>query len=419
MIHSEFLFFDLIKLYKNTTDEDSVNLKRLEEAFYTLESLISDGIGIYLDYVFEEELEKLESVHDDLFVIDEDCIGFIDVDIDFIENELLRSYTDEEVRLDAAIPEFVYNICIYHALGIDPPLNEYEELFNDNATVIQNYLMLAYQENQNGFISKYSFMMLKAFREYLEHQLNGLKVLDVAKVNAVAAHYNNLFLLDSDSDYVNANWYVVLFGKSENQMKSLYYDRIYHFVNEEYGYDEEEEEVTSEDIPREATYIDEVDFFVHYFTILFKDYLLLLDKGSVKDILTTKKYLLIAISPKLEEYYLETGSIDDLDFPPLKKEWLTDTSFNYFYLIAVEQLSSFLCKDADIQDEVQADMITSALFIKAFLNLCINEEMRKDIQDRIIYSAFYKNPDYSFATSLVDDIIFKEKGLELNRNTTC
>ena len=188
---------------------------------------------------------------------------------------------------------------------------------------------------------------------------------------------------------------------------------------EEYGYDEEEEEVTSEDIPREATYIDEVDFFVHYFTILFKDYLLLLDKGSVKDILTTKKYLLIAISHKLEEYYLETGSIDDLDFPPLKREWLTDTSFNYFYLIAVEQLSSFLCKDADIQDEVQADMITSALFIKAFLNLCINEEMRKDIQDRIIYSAFYKNPDYSFATSLVDDIIFKEKGLELNRNTTC
>ena len=418
MIHSEFLFFYLVKLYKDTTDEEYVDLKRLEEAFYTLEELIGDGMGIYLDYVFLEELDKLESKHDDLFVIDEDSIGFIDVELDFIEEELLSRYDEEETELDNVIPEFVYNICIYHALNIEPPLDEYQELFNTNATVIQNYLLLAYQESKNGNISKYSFLMLKSFHEYLEQQLKKLEDLDVAKISVVTAYYNNLFLLDSDNDYINANWYVVLFGKSEKQKKSLYYDFIYHFINEEYG-DDEEMDVTSDDISTISTYLDETDLFMQYFTILFKNYLLTMNKSLVKDLLTIKKYLLVAISPQLEEYFLEDYSIDDLGLPPLNKELLTDTSFNYFYLIAVEQINSFLCKDRDITEQVQADMITSALFIKTFLELCINEEMKYDIENKIIHSGFYKSDDYQFASSLVDEIIFKEKGLGLDRNTTC
>ena len=72
-----------------------------------------------------------------------------------------------------------------------------------------------------------------------------------------------------------------------------------------------------------------------------------------------------------------------------------------------------------MNDEVQADMITSALFIKTFLELCINEEMKYDIENKIIHSGFYKSDDYQFASSLVDEIIFKEKGLGLDRNTTC
>ena len=56
MVHSEFLFFQIIKLYKETTGEDKLQLDKLERAFYSLEEIISNYLGISLEYVFYEEL---------------------------------------------------------------------------------------------------------------------------------------------------------------------------------------------------------------------------------------------------------------------------------------------------------------------------------------------------------------------------
>ena len=59
MIHSEVMLLEIMKLYVKTTKEESLELEKLKKAFYTLEELIGNRLGIQVDYVFDEELEKL------------------------------------------------------------------------------------------------------------------------------------------------------------------------------------------------------------------------------------------------------------------------------------------------------------------------------------------------------------------------
>ena len=212
---------------------------------------------------------------------------------------------------------------------------------------------------------------------------------------------------------------MILFSKNEMQQHFLSYERLSHSINdedEEYEQDQEEEsEFSFDDLPTEVTYLfDEISFFLRYYTVLFNEYLKQIEDGEVKTNLNIKKYLLIAIQPEMEEYYLENGTIDTLKLPELKQEWINDQSFTSLYLIATESVDSFNYMDATITNEIYADMIIRGLFIRSFLDLCGNNENLEDIKARICNSNFYKNPNYSVATNIVDDIIFRTKGMELS-----
>ena len=69
-----------------------------------------------------------------------------------------------------------------------------------------------------------------------------------------------------------------------------------------------------------------------------------------------------------------------------------------------------------MNDEVQADMIISSLFIRTFLDLAVDEKAKKDIRDRMIHSKAYHHPQYTIAASFIDQIIFNQEKLDLDQS---
>ena len=51
--------------------------------------------------------------------------------------------------------------------------------------------------------------------------------------------------------------------------------------------------------------------------------------------------------------------------------------------------------------------------METVLKAVVNSENIEDIKTRICNSTFYKNPNYSVATNIIDNIIFRAKGNEL------
>ena len=127
--------------------------------------------------------------------------------------------------------------------------------------------------------------------------------------------------------------------------------------------------------------------------------------------------MLISINSDIEEYYLQNKTIDSLQLPELKKEWLTEQSFTSLYLLAYESVLFLNVKDDMMQDDVYSDMVLRAIFIRTFLDLCISEENVLSVKNKIMQNDFYRNNDYKVANQLIDEVIFPVKGPTLSRNT--
>ena len=430
MIHSELMFFEIIRLYTSYTGKEQVDYEKLESAFYSLEELASNFFQISVHYVFEEELENLEEQYGFLFTIDSEGIGFSVEDANVIRAEIYSHLAGEDIQFDADLDIVIQNMSIYHDLDIPAPTKDYQEIFDCNATIIKNYSVLAKQESRTGKISLASFFLLKSFVEYFTQFYGKLRYEDFPKLKVVFAYYNNLYLLDGDSDVINASWYVALFSKDENQMKSLFYDRLFMLVsNEEEEYEDDAEELEEympgdesdeddflfDDITVSENDYDEEDIFFQHYLVLLNRYLKGIDKGAIKDILTMKKYLLIAINPNIENHFFLHGSIDNLELPQVEQYEIAESSFMFLYLTCREVVDNFHYRDSEVNANIYADMIISAIFIRSFLDLCIDVSALKEVENQITSSEFYKNSEYKLATSLVDDIIFKED-LHFSRN---
>ena len=427
MVHSEIILLEIIKLYVNTSGNDVLELSLLEDAFYTFEEILGNNLGIPLDYVFDEELERLESICEGFITIDEKDMTFLDDDaLELLEDQVLLALEDENMELDQCVPEFVYNIGLYKNLGIMPPIEDYQTILNTCFTIMKDYQLLAYQEAKNGKINLHLLSLIKVLKEKYQEIYAEFSHYDIFKIKVVLAYLNDLYLLDGDSDFINSAWYIILFSHDQNQFKSLGYERLFHSINEEEEdyekIDEEEENNFFDDIEdidsmsaiKETTYLDdEIKFFISYYTIVFNQTLKEIPFSDAFIDLMFKKYLLIAIQPEIEDYYLQNGSIDALKPPILKQEWINEQSFTSLYLVAAESVDSFNYRDGNITNQIYTDMITRALFIKSFCDLCGNKENIEDIKTRICNSTFYKNPNYSVATNIIDNIIFRAKGNEL------
>ena len=412
MVHSEVLFLKLIHLYQIFTDETKVDIESLEQAFNSLVYLCSNHTDIPVELDFLEELKKLEENYDDLFLIDDDFVGFKDYDALTMHIMIFEQIQDEATELDQEIDSIIQNFIIYQDLHIPIPFNEYEYLFQINSNIIFYHLVLANKESNNTCQLK-DAKLLKFFTELLDYHLLLLDEEDYIKVNSILTYYNQKYL--SDNMFHNANWHVAMFG---NNVAPLYYDRVFRSLNEEIvleDYQDEENELDNLIEFDDTEYLDEQNYFISVYTFRLEEFLPAVTDKRVRELLNVRKHLLMTINSDMENDYAETGTIDISKMPKTDESLFTNDSFSSFYSIVLERIQDLNCLDRNITSEKYASMIMSAIFIRTFLDLSIDKEKEQEIARQITSRDFYKQTSYSTASFLIDNIIFYQNGLGLQR----
>lgn len=412
MVHSEVLFLKLIHLYQIFTDETKVDIESLEQAFNSLVYLCSNHTDIPVELDFLEELKKLEENYDDLFLIDDDFVGFKDYDALTMHIMIFEQIQDEATELDQEIDSIIQNFIIYQDLHIPIPFNEYEYLFQINSNIIFYHLVLANKESNNTCQLK-DAKLLKFFTELLDYHLLLLDEEDYIKVNSILTYYNQKYL--SDNMFHNANWHVAMFG---NNIAPLYYDRVFRSLNEEIvleDYQDEENELDNLIEFDDTEYLDEQNYFISVYTFRLEEFLPAVTDKRVRELLNVRKHLLMTINSDMENDYAETGTIDISKMPKTDESLFTNDSFSSFYSIVLERIQDLNCLDRNITSEKYASMIMSAIFIRTFLDLSIDKEKEQEIARQITSRDFYKQTSYSTASFLIDNIIFYQNGLGLQR----
>lgn len=412
MVHSEVLFLKLIHLYQIFTDETKVDIESLEQAFNSLVYLCSNHTDIPVELDFLEELKKLEENYDDLFLIDDDFVGFKDYDALTMHIMIFEQIQDEATELDQEIDSIIQNFIIYQDLHIPIPFNEYEYLFQINSNIIFYHLVLANKESNNTCQLK-DAKLLKFFTELLDYHLLLLDEEDYIKVNSILTYYNQKYL--SDNMFHNANWHVAMFG---NNIAPLYYDRVFRSLNEEIvleDYQDEENELDNLIEFDDTEYLDEQNYFISIYTFRLEEFLPAVTDKRVRELLNVRKHLLMTINSDMENDYAETGTIDISKMPKTDESLFTNDSFSSFYSIVLERIQDLNCLDRNITSEKYASMIMSAIFIRTFLDLSIDKEREQEIARQITSRDFYKQTSYSTASFLIDNIIFYQNGLGLQR----
>ena len=412
MVHSEVLFLKLIHLYQIFTDETKVDIESLEQAFNSLVYLCSNHTDIPVELDFLEELKKLEENYDDLFLIDDDFVGFKDYDALTMHIMIFEQIQDEATELDQEIDSIIQNFIIYQDLHIPIPFNEYEYLFQINSNIIFYHLVLANKESNNTCQLK-DAKLLKFFTELLDYHLLLLDEEDYIKVNSILTYYNQKYL--SDNMFHNANWHVAMFG---NNVAPLYYDRVFRSLNEEIvleDYQDEENELDNLIEFDDTEYLDEQNYFISIYTFRLEEFLPAVTDKRVRELLNVRKHLLMTINSDMENDYAETGTIDISKMPKTDESLFTNDSFSSFYSIVLERIQDLNCLDRNITSEKYASMIMSAIFIRTFLDLSIDKEREQEIARQITSRDFYKQTSYSTASFLIDNIIFYQNGLGLQR----
>lgn len=412
MVHSEVLFLKLIHLYQIFTDETKVDIESLEQAFNSLVYLCSNHTDIPVELDFLEELKKLEENYDDLFLIDDDFVGFKDYDALTMHIIIFEQIQNEATELDQEIDSIIQNFIIYQDLHIPIPFNEYEYLFQINSNIIFYHLVLANKESNNTCQLK-DAKLLKFFTELLDYHLLLLDEEDYIKVNSILTYYNQKYL--SDNMFHNANWHVAMFG---NNVAPLYYDRVFRSLNEEIvleNYQDEENELDNLIEFDDTEYLDEQNYFISIYTFRLEEFLPAVTDKRVRELLNVRKHLLMTINSDMENDYAETGTIDISKMPKTDESLFTNDSFSSFYSIVLERIQDLNCLDRNITSEKYASMIMSAIFIRTFLDLSIDKEKEQEIARQITSRDFYKQTSYSTASFLIDNIIFYQNGLGLQR----
>lgn len=394
MIHSEIILLELIKLYYDTSSGDCLNLDNLEKAFYTIEELAGNFLDIILEYDFYQEFDKFEEICEDTFYLKDDQISFLDEEaLDLLEDVVLLSLEGEDLTYDGFISDIIHNICIYKDLNIKPCLQEYSTIFYNCLSIVQNYINLAYMESKKGTNSPVLISFMKRLVALYENDYAKLNAKDLDKINVILAYLNDMYLTDDPAIFANTSWYIILFSKDEKELSTLNYLRILNSI--------EEEETT-------LSNYDEDTFFIRYYTIYLNNYLKEIENQDWKEELVLQKYLLISTQPSVEAYFFKEKSLDGLNLPSFPTEWLTTNTFSFFFDVVLKSIDELSCKDQSITNKKHSHMATCALFIRCFLNLSINEEEKKEIEEKILLSNFYHKDGYQIASNLVDEIIFRD-----------
>lgn len=162
---------------------------------------------------------------------------------------------------------------------------------------------------------------------------------------------------------------------------------------------------------------DELNYFLANYILYLNSYINQIENFETKRLLLLKKYLLLSIGDleDTEEYYLENGTLDSLTLPPHIKEWFNPKSFDFLIGNFEEILANIRISNLHITPTVESIIIINLLLLKTYLELSINEEIKKELIAEIINPKYYKNPNYSILTNFIDDIIFSTKSINRER----
>jgi len=440
--HVECLLFELIKLYQESTKEDTISLDRLRNAFYALQDLINKRDEVTETWVFEDALEALQDCcSESIRVTDDELI--IQEDLEILYDEILLSI-EKLSAIDASMDTYAANIKIYQELQIPIPLTETSIYFEINLQIMQIYLMLANYElkgKENKILRLQLHFLLTSLQDIMEKtdrdKLNKLKV--------ACAYYNGLYLSDENAPHLKS-WNIALFGNNL-QLKSLGYKKLLEeislreleldedeerepideldeereFMPDEEGFDESNDPDDYSDIEEEEMSLeDEVTLFLGTLLYDLNSVIKMFKTSLPEEIiegLTIRAYLLLSL-PELEDaesVFIKENQISRPIINPLNK---TQSSFNMFYQRALQCSQELYYQDCDIlkNSNLYTTLIISALFIRCLLKVSPNEDRKEQIKMYLTQENKYKNPTYSIATKLIDDIIFNEN-LDFSRPT--
>ena len=415
ILHSDIMIYELLELYFNITNESTINISNLKDAFNTLQSIINNYENTQINLNFEKSLENFCSKYQDYLDIFNNTL-IINEDLD----DLLDAIIDiniEYSELDATILEYKENIAIYKALDLEIPHEEMQNFFKINKEMIEVYQNIAELETE-GITNNLAIYYLRKLKILLYQEFKSITPNTLIKLKMCCADLNNC--LDPEKEGIeNSNWYLALFGKYQ-ELKKLNYAKIEYLCSEiEYFFeiisDYDEPPITIQEyFTKNINDLEDNNELNIFLTNLFINIHNFINNTplstSIKKTLTIKKYQLLSTPPlkKIENTYLSTGTIPQTT-PNIPKETLTKSSFNVLFNIVIKSVLSLDYSNDEINEnpELYSLIILHSHLIKTYLELSLNEDYKKQITDLITTSRFYNNKEeFSISISIINDIIF-------------
>lgn len=418
-IHSDVLILELLKLIIYVAGTNSVSIANLKQGFYTLIKLIKEEEKISLSYDFDKELESFLNEFEDLIESDGENIN-ITSDIETLYIKILKIHHNSLTYLEKEVADFCLESIICEALGIKIPFNETKEFLILNYLVLKKYLKLGENELHNIPSTPKDFKTLKEIIEELKELINNASNSTLTKLSICFNCFDRHFLSNTNEPFINSLWYIILFSYNHLKFCPLRYDRCDYYIStvqdDEESDNDEEENTNDDNLPNNEstkTYnLDEISTFLTYFLINLNTFLKENPNLLCKEALLVKKYLLISI-PELshiEEYFLEHYTLDNYTPPVITKDTFTEDFFQNLLKIINKCTRGLNIPDikALSNPHLYASLITYAIFIKTYLTLSLNPNIKEEITILVANSICYKNPKYKIATSIIDDIIFSD-----------
>ena len=393
MVHSEAMFFEIMCLYAIFTDYVELELDLLKDAFYELQDLINDNIKT-IDYDFEEELDNLVTKYGSVFKLTEDTL--------IIQSDIDEAYVLLDQKIDGGFTEYddyismlVQNIKIYHSLDIQDPTNQYIPFWQLNSFIVANHFLLAQKENMGVKIEKKDLCLLSVCERQFQDMISEISGKDDMLIRASLEFQNEKYSLDPD-------WYVALFAREPLKSKALNHSLVSYHLDP--CFEKIKMDNSNLDDNYYTCYTDRDYFLIYFITVLENLLPKLYSNGEINKILNTRKHLLIAITPPLEKEFIEHGEIKGI-LKPLDKSDNSKQAFLIFYPVVLERINKLNCPDIRLDANKISDMILSAIFIRTFLDTCLNEDALQDVYYQVKKASFLNNPNYYYATLFTELII--------------
>ena len=424
--HSVYLIFELLYLKYQATGDSSIKIEYLREAFYELEFNINETNNCKQELEFESEIEEVLEDFSCIFETCDDEISFVDEDPDDLYEAIPDFLDKEPTAIDLNMKDFIHNDTIYQALRLTPPLKEMQSIFEINKTILFLYELIAKLEIE-GKDTTPARKLISFHKACLKDFFKNSNTATFLKIKLCLVHYNDKYLTNEAK---------ALLSNSKYAKRVLSYDKLFHYIDKETEPEYEEDTIESKDLIetsfdrkisdeqtpeeylRETCFIaDELEYFLANYILYLNSLISKIDNPEIKRLLISKKYLLLSIGDleDTEESYLNSGTLDTLPLPSYIKEWFNPNSFDFLIGNFEEILASIRISNQDMTTANQSKVIINLLLLKVYLELSINEEIKKELIAEITNPSYYKNPKYSNLTTYIDNIIFQDREIERKR----